>query len=276
MVCGRANWDVVVKKDVGTNNVLVWPYFMSKGGIKMPPFTAYSGPWWLVDDNQPISKRRQNTMLKSACDVLNDFDAIDCNAHFWFDDGIDVLMEYFRLNTRYTYLMDHTWTIEQADRNFRRNVNHTSEFFTVRESKELAFIKHALSAWMRRKDLQGMYDLGLLKILHEVLRKKDQCVSFYIENEKNETIAGVYLIYDTRVCTCLLSASNDLHEGKTSMYMLLNTAFSFAKKNALIFDFEGSMIRGVGQVFRNMGGRPLPYYACSKQGKLKKIWRDIR
>ena len=59
-----------------------------------------------------------------------------------------------------------------------------------------------------------------------------------------------------------------------SQELLLWEGIQFASQHSKIFDFEGSMVEGIENFFRQFGTKSTPYYILSKQSMLNDI-KDV-
>lgn len=93
--------------------------------------------------------------------------------------------------------------------------------------------------------------------------------SFSVEARKNNNLLGVvFCVYDKNTCYYLLGGVNKSSGIQGVNNLLIQKGIEQAKHlGCTIFDFEGSMLKGVEKFFRSFGPELVPYYTVNK-GKL--------
>lgn len=85
-----------------------------------------------------------------------------------------------------------------------------------------------------------------------------------------------YFVYDERVCYYLFGASDPKFRSSGAQSLVLWEAIQMAAGRSCAFDFEGSMVEGIENFFRQFGGRCIPYYEVRKNGLLKDMMVPLR
>lgn len=80
-----------------------------------------------------------------------------------------------------------------------------------------------------------------------------------------------YFVYDEKVWYYLFGASDPQFKSSGAQSLVLWEAVQMAARQSEVFDFEGSMVEGIENFFRQFGGRCTPYYEVRKNGLLKDI-----
>ena len=77
----------------------------------------------------------------------------------------------------------------------------------------------------------------------------------FARDDKGVAHACSFILYDKDVCYHLLSGQNTQLGNFGAMPFLLYNEILFASNNSKAFDFEGSMVEGIEQVYRRYGGK---------------------
>ena len=85
-----------------------------------------------------------------------------------------------------------------------------------------------------------------------------------------------YFVYDGEVCYYLLGASDISFKSSGAQSLIIWEGIQFAAQNSKIFDFEGSMVEGIENFFRQFGGVCVPYYALSRQNLIDDILEAVK
>ena len=90
--------------------------------------------------------------------------------------------------------------------------------------------------------------------------------SFCFSASKNNELLGmVFCIYDHRACYYLLGGVNKKAGIQGINNLLVQKSIEKAKElNCEVFDFEGSMLKGVEKFFRSFGPELFPYFTVNK------------
>lgn len=90
-----------------------------------------------------------------------------------------------------------------------------------------------------------------------------------IRSVKSGILAFGFFPYDNKAMHAILILSSAKPDAKDSSVLLLNVAIEYAIEKKLVFDFEGSMLKGIEFFFRKMGGEQSPVYRLQKSGSLR-------
>jgi len=85
-----------------------------------------------------------------------------------------------------------------------------------------------------------------------------------LRDEQNRLTAAVFVVYDKHVCYYLIPTYDpDMSKTGAGSRLVLE-AIRFAAQHSEVFDFEGSMIPGVAEHYRQFGSTAATYYAVEK------------
>lgn len=80
-----------------------------------------------------------------------------------------------------------------------------------------------------------------------------------------------YFVYDEQICYYLLGASDSAYRSSGAQSLVIWEGIQFAAKHTQTFDFEGSMVEGIENFFRQFGGVCTPYYEIRKTSFLREV-----
>jgi lipid II:glycine glycyltransferase (peptidoglycan interpeptide bridge formation enzyme) len=174
----------------------------------------------------------------------------------------------FKVNPRYTYIIDLMQPIEEILKNMsaeRRNEIRKAlrDGIKVEKVNELGIIKNLVGKTYKRQGENIPYEMFLDKILFEFA---DETNSFAFVSFLNEQpIAGVFCVHDKEIAYLLVSGYDHgaKHRGAGALATL--EAIKYSKEKGLkLFDFEGSMVPQIEFFYREFGGEPTPVFRVSK------------
>ena len=85
------------------------------------------------------------------------------------------------------------------------------------------------------------------------------------------THSCAYFVYDQKVCYYLIGASDSDFRNSGAQSLVIWEGIQFAAQKSRVFDFEGSMIEGIENFFRQFNSVCTPYYLVRKNGLIKDI-----
>lgn len=239
--------------------------------LKLPPYTPHCGLFFTSDSkNKSSVHNNSKEIMNEVCTYFSNqkstltvlafpFTVIDFQTFIW---------NKFKVIPNYTYCIDLTKSIEEIKSNFdskNRNVINKAikEEVIVNENaltkqELLSFFKNTL-----RATDANIYETELEKIM---LNFSDDSNSFSVVAKKNHEVVGsVFCIYDKNTCYYLLGGVDKKSGIQGVNNLLVQYAIQKAKDlGCSIFDFEGSMLKGVEKFFRSFGGELVPYYTVNK------------
>lgn len=242
--------------------------------LKLPPYTPHCGLFFISESRNQSSVNSfakevvtevcaYITAQKSALTVLAfPTTVVDLQPFIW---------EKYKVVPNYTYRINLDKSMDDIRSNFdsknRNAINKAlKDGVAVLENKLskdslFQFFTNSLNATDA-----NVYE----KELGNIFRKfSDPSNSFSMEAYKDDKLLGVvFCIYDSKVCYYLLGGVDKNSGIQGVNNLLVQKSIDKAKElECSVFDFEGSMLKGVEKFFRSFGPEMFPYYTVNK-GKL--------
>ncbi len=239
--------------------------------IKLPPYTPHCCLFFTGEGKNNASKTTfSKEVLTEVCAYIANQKAalnilalpssiVDLQPFIW---------QKFKVIPNYTYRINLNRPFEDIQTHFdsknRNAINKAQredlqvQFNTLDKEQLYLFFKRTLSVAGA-----NVYDGELKRIFTSF---SDAGNSFSTEAWKDGKLLGcVFCIYDKTTCYYLL-AGIDRNSGVGGVNnLLVARSIELAKqKKCEVFDFEGSMLKGVEKFFRSFGGELIPYYTINK------------
>ena len=279
-VCKPEHWGACVATDSGGAPTGLLPYFLRKRWgmtiIALPPLTSYAGPWFLYPDNPDFKRHSRYTFEKAVGETLIEqlpktaffFQHFHPNIQNWYP----FYTKGFRQTTRYTYCFDPIGDLQACFDAFksgvRANLKKMEKTVVVQRADARAGVVFDLhGATLRGKGLRPPCPTEVFERLHHALQLRGQSACFLaLDRQDGTPHAGIYLVFDQRTASILISGLAERFKGSCAMYGLIWEAIQFAAQRGLSLDFEGSMDPGVEHLFRGFGAVMTPYFSVWKAG----------
>lgn len=267
-------------------------YFLktSKKGIslmKLPPYSPHCGLFFNSD------AKNRASVNSFAKDIVNDV------CHFItaekaalkilaFPPAINDLQPFiwnkFKVIPNYTYRIDLSQDMDTIRSHFdskHRNAINKAIKEGV-EARENALDKQQLLNFFSTSLKQAGANIYQAELEHIFHTFADHTNSFsYSAFKGGENIGNVFCVFDTKICYYMFGGVNKESGLQGINHLLIQNAIEKAKVlGCEIFDFEGSMLKGVEKFFRGFGPELIPYYTVNKAAlpvelALKFIKREI-
>ena len=111
------------------------------------------------------------------------------------------------------------------------------------------------------------YTREFLLVLERKARRLEQCQILSICNADNEVLAAAFLIWDAHTMYYLIPCYDVRYKDSGASALLVLEAIKLARQKGVVFDFEGSMIRGVANHYKQFGSTRTVYYSVEKYYK---------
>jgi lipid II:glycine glycyltransferase (peptidoglycan interpeptide bridge formation enzyme) len=291
-VCGPLNWNVcLIEKGNEIYGVLPF-YIRKKSGftlLEMPQLTQHLGPYIKYPEGQKYYKKIswEKQVLSSLIDQLPKFDYFHHNFHYSITNWLPFYWKGFKSTLKYTYIIE---DISKPEKIFNEFSHAKRKQIKKALKNDLKIIKGKISPeefyHLHQQELhhEGKkinYSLSFLKNIYTALTTHGKG-DFFVAIDPNNKIHGALLIvWDHLSGYDLISAINPQYASSGASSLLIFKVIEFLSKIRIKqFDFEGSMIEGVENSFRQFATTQKSYITVykinSKLIKLKKFLQDLK
>jgi lipid II:glycine glycyltransferase (peptidoglycan interpeptide bridge formation enzyme) len=239
--------------------------------IKLPPYTPHCGLYFNIKGtNTAAVNGAKKEVMTAVCNYIKSQECllsilafpssvVDMQSFIWSD---------FKVIPNYTYRISLNCSFDQIRANFdskNRNAINKSirdgvlvKSSSMSKNEEFVFFDRAL-----RDAGANVYSNILSGIFNQFSNEANSfCL---VASHGDKKLGMVFCVFDKEVCYYLLAGLD-----KQSGYQGVNNFLvqeSIKKAMSLgcrIFDFEGSMIKGVERFFRSFGAELHPYYTTNR------------
>jgi hypothetical protein len=255
------NWGALVNTDY---SILVPLPIRKKFGILSYTYTPYT-----IQQLGVFGKCSPDELAEIVKYIKSNFILIDLK--FNYENSWMLLKrhhEILRRNSNFILSLDDNYfnLNQNFSKNTQRNIKKAEqENFEVHVSKDTSVLETLIKLFKRNKAKElKMVKPKFYENMFNVakwLLDENKAELFYIQNDKNEVIAGFLMVYYTNRATFLFSATSTEGKERNAMVFLIdNFIHQNATKN-LILDFEGSNNHNLSRFYRSFGAKEEKYYA---------------
>jgi lipid II:glycine glycyltransferase (peptidoglycan interpeptide bridge formation enzyme) len=253
-------------------------YYVSKKAgftfFKLPPYTPHCGLFFVSDTKNRSSR---SSFIKEITALVSDYfeskkqaltviafptEIMDMQPFIWSN---------YKVIPNYTYRIDLSQSFDDIKSNFdpkNRNViaKALKEGVEVRKN---ALNKNDLIDFFTSSLKQAGANIYPTELRNIFLKFSSTENSFCLSAFKENQLCGnVFCIYDRNTCYYLLGGVVKSVSVNGVNNLLIEHSIREAQLlNCKVFDFEGSMLKGVEKFFRSFGPELVPFYTANK-GKL--------
>jgi len=278
-VCIGKEWDVmiVVGSELGLSNstdiIAAMPYLIRhRCGchyILMPQQTQIGGVW--IDENLSIDAKSQilAPLTKRVEEYLQSIGLSYYYQKYPIHSPLSLeLQKYgYEVKEQITYRIEDTGDIASIQQAFSQNKKRQlkkAAHLQVSEdmTHEEFYTFHRECLRLQGKEISYSHDFFTSLAM---ATEENQCSKILAIRDSEQAIcAAVFVVWDQHSTYYLIPCYHPAYKDSGAGALLATAAIRLAHEKSLAFDFEGSMIPGVAEHYRQFGSTKTIYYAVEK------------
>ena len=273
-VCAGKQWDVLLNFAPDGTIQAALPYLLRKRAwmtyIVMPQQTQIGGIWLaqnVLSDNDRVA-----TICRDFTQQLASLGLSYYYQHFPINSPAVQHMQAlgFKTKERVTYRIEDLSNLDQVINAFSKNKKRQlqkalSLHADTNMSVEDFYRFHTQCLLEQGKQIS--YSREFLLVLERKTSRLQQSQILSICNADNEVLAAVFLVWDKHSMYYLIPCYTPAYKDSGASALLVLEAIKLARQKGVSFDFEGSMIRGVANHYKQFGSTRTLYYGVEKYYK---------
>lgn len=288
LVCGNKNWEVILVEK--QNQIIAsFPYYIKLErnlrfkNITMPTLTQKLGPYIKYPTNQKFSSKLsyEKKIMQEIIEKLPQFDSFTVHFDYLYTNWLPFYWKDFKQTSRYTYLINDTGNLDNIvknfDRNKKRNLKKGREAVTILYDLSPEDFTQYYEVCLQKKGEKLAYsDILLRQLIQESIIRNQGRIIYAIDKDK-KIHGAIFFVWDQVAIYELVSAFDPDYGSSGASTLLVHDIIKDASNKNLIYDFEGSMIEGVEESFRQFGTAQVPYFQILKSNsKRHKIYQNLK
>lgn len=278
-------WNVaMVEQD---NELLgVWVYTIEKKLgltiVRNPFFTPYLGPFFFLTENQSIRKRfkKEEEIIAELIRQIPSWGFMDVMCLPRFNNFLPFHHLGFKHTQRITYRisldLDETTLWEKIDSKQRYRIRQAEKDLKIVGGIPFIdlFFEFHKETFLSKGSDYNYPEKSFKELIIKTIKNGNSYFNAVVNGDE-ELVGIVFCPFDKKNMYLLLSATNRNHRHHGAIAYLIWDAMLFAKRKGLkIFDFEGSMNKGIELFFRSFGGERQTYLHLRSYKSLLWKWRE--
>ena len=247
-----------------------WPIVFNHNSIGMPELTQSLGFWLSEEelhDDTYYNKRKRITNL-----LLEQFPknkSINISLNPKVDYFLPMYWKNFIISPRVLYRITNLSDVNAIYDRFNkivkgniRSAKNKVEVKNIDNIELLIMLKERAYSIQNRK-----YPISkdLIRNIYTACKNYSSGKLLYAIDMNCNVYAGILIVYDENVCYGLVGGTDPVYRSSGAFSLLLWEGIRFASTVSKSFDFQGSMVEGIEQFFRQFGANPTVYYQIRRQ-----------
>lgn len=289
VTAGAENWDVILIRNKNNEIVATFPYMYKKGkfGLKqigMPVLTQKLGPYIVYDKNKITEAKKityEHEIYAQIIEKLPNYDSFIINFDQKYKNWLPFYWNGFKQTTRYSYRINN---IKNEDRILSQYGRQKKQL--IKKGKESlmfcmdlaadSFYTYFEEVIQQRKEAVSFSRSQFFALVEAIYKNNSGRIFFCCDSQKQ--IHAVNLtIWDLSTAYYLIAMRKQNYNMSGGTEFLVHETIKYVSEFVDVFDFEGSMIKGVEQSYRLFGGEQTEYYSISHtKNKLLALYHALR
>ena len=273
-VCAGKEWDVLLSIDKNGVTQAALPYLIRKRAwmryIVMPQQTQIGGIWLREDIANDTDKTA--TVCQQFAQQLSELGLHYYYQHYAINSvAVEQMQQLgFKIKERVTYRIEDLSNLDKVIASFSKNKKRQLQKALSLHAETHMNVEDFYRFHVRCLQEQGKqisYSREFLLVLERKTSRLQQSQILSICNADNEVLAAAFLVWDRHSMYYLIPCYSPTHKDSGASALLVLEAIKLARQKGVAFDFEGSMIRGVANHYKQFGSTRTVYYSVEKYYK---------
>ncbi len=273
-VCAGKEWDVLLHLDEQGDIQAALPYLLRKRMwmryIVMPQQTQIGGIWICED-----AKEDHGKVAEICKDFANQLGAMGLSyyyQHYPIGSPAAEQMQAlgFKAKERVTYRIDDLSDLDKVigafSKNKKRQLQKALSLHAEYDMCAEDFYRFHVNC-LQEQGKQISYSREFLLVLERKTARLKQSQILSICNADNKVLAAAFLIWDKHSMYYLIPCYDPAYKDSGASALLVLEAIKLARQKGVAFDFEGSMIRGIANHYKQFGSTRTLYYSVERYYK---------
>lgn len=277
-IVAEGAWDEVVSKDKSGNVIARLAFVKNGKKIYMPQLTPTLGVW--ISDECKNDYGLQKRVYQDLFGQLDDYKDILISLPPENKYVLPFRWLGFSIEPGFTYriydLNDCESIYNRFNKTAKKNIKAAKNKVRISQELHVDVLWEMLDKTFVAQNRKNPMSKERVYRIVEACEKSDTGRYYEAVDNDGHVHSCAYFVYDEKVCYYLLGASDSEYRSSGAQSLIIWEGIQFAAQHSKIFDFEGSMVEGIENFFRQFGGICEPYYTVRKQALYKDILFDMK
>lgn len=259
-------WKEVLVKDKAGNVIARQVVVCDDTNIYMPNLTQTLGIWMADNERKDYGSQKRiiNELIEGYGNIKRANICLDPeNAYVlpfkWAGYTIEPFFTY-----RITDMTDLDGLYDGFNKTAKKNIKAAKNKVTVSTELDFDELWNMLNKTFEAQNRSNPMSRDLVQRIVTECEKNARGKYFCAKDVEGNVHSCAYFVFDEKVCYYLLGATDSAYRTSGAQSLVLWEGIQFAAKHSEVFDFEGSMIEGIENFFRQFNSECVVYYNVRK------------
>ena len=266
-IVAPGQWHEASVKDENGRILARMPYVLHGKHIVMPPLTQTLGVWMAPESTTDygVQKKVLTELLMQLKGVKSVEQALSPVNQY----VLPFRWQGFRMEPHFTYRLENLCDCDALYQRFnktaKKNIKYAGNKVQVNDKTDAERLWNLLDKTFAAQNRKNPMSRELGFRLIGACEANGSGKYLDAIDTQGNVHSCAYFVFDRKTCYYLLGASDPEFRSSGAQSLLLWKGIQFASQHSETFDFEGSMIEGIENFFRQFGGVCTPYYTVTRK-----------
>lgn len=277
-IVAPGQWKEITVYDKNSNITARMPYARDGNRVVMPELTQTLGVWM-----SPEIKADYGAQKKALHEIFGQLsDCCEISVALSPDNEYVLPMRWlgYEMEPRFTYrltdLHDCDKLYQKFNKTAKKNIKYARNKVAISDQASPETLWDMLNKTFEAQNRKNPMSRELVMRIVQKCEEMGHGKYFEARDAEGNVHSCAYFVYDEQVCYYLLGASDNQFRSSGAQSLILWEGIQFAAAHSKIFDFEGSMVEGIENFFRQFGGVCTPYYVVSRRTILSQLLQILK
>jgi len=260
-------WEEITLCDNNGCVIARMPFVHAGNRVVMPDMTQTLGVWMAPEIKADYGAQKR--VLHEVFGHLSDFREVSVALSPDNNYVLPVRWLGYEMEPRFTYrltdLSDCDKLYQNLNKTAKKNIKYARNKVTISDQASPETMWKMLNKTYEAQNRRNPTPYERILRIIQTCEATGHGKYFEARDAEGNVHSCAYFVYDEQVCYYLLGASDSQFRSSGAQSLILWEGIQFAAAHSKIFDFEGSMVEGIENFFRQFGGVCTPYYAVSRR-----------
>lgn len=266
-IVAPGQWQETLVQDDSGNVLARMAYVTDGKNVFMPRLTQTLGIWMAPGVQADYSAQKR--VIQELFQQVSRFRSVElalspCNTYIlpfrWLG---------YHMEPCFTYRLCDLSNCEALYAGFhktaKKNIKYAGNKTTISDVCQIETLLEMLDATFAAQNRKNPIPRELVRRIVETCEATGHGKYIEAKDGDGNVHSCAYFVYDEQACYYLLGASDSRFRSSGAQSLVLWEGIQFAAQHSSVFDFEGSMVEGIENFFRQFGGVCTPYYTVSRR-----------
>ena len=271
-------WKELLVRDTSNNVIARQVVVYKKMRIYMPHHTQTLGIW--VADSEKGDYGAQKRIIQELNDQIKSYKRVWMNLAPENDYVLPYRWLGYSIEPLFTYRIDDLTNLDRLYQGFnktaKKNIKSAKNKVAISYETDVSELWDMLNKTFEAQNRRNPMRRDLIEKIVTQCDKNNSGKYISAKDNEGNVHSCAYFVYDGNVCYYLFGATDPEFRSSGAQSLVLWEGIQFASKHSKSFDFEGSMIEGIENFFRQFNSKCVVYYGIRKNSFFDNVFGLIK